>query len=494
MAPDASRRFFGHPRALSTLFFAELWERFSYYGMRALLVLFLVAAVKQGGFGLDDATAAAIYGLYTAGVYIASLPGGWIADRLIGGQRAVLWGGALITLGHLLLALAGSLGAFCAGLAVIVIGTGLLKPNIASLVAALYPEGGARRDAGFTVFYMGINGGAMLGPFVTAWLAQRFGWHVGFLAAAVGMALGLAWFVATRARLDAAGRLPVAHPRGDAGRAQDGRRLLAGVVVVALLALLLASGATGLGAVQLRGGAIWVIVTLVVGFFAYLLSGAGLASDEKRRVGVLGVLFIASTVFWSGFEQAGSSMTLFAERYTDRLLGGFEIPAGWFQMLNSSFIILFAPLFSALWGLLGRRGRDLSTGMKFIIGLLGMATGFVVMAAAARLVVSGDLAGPGWLVTAYLLHTWGELALSPVGMSATTQLVPARFTGQSMGLWYASLSLGNLLASLIAGDFDDSNVAAMPGQYLHIVIYGAVAALALLALLPLLRRASTPAR
>ena len=493
MTPDATRSFFGHPRALSSLFFTEMWERFSYYGMRALLVLFLVDAVEHGGFGLDDATAAAIYGLYTAGVYIAGLPGGWIADRLIGGQRAVLWGGALITLGHLLLGLAGTLGAFCAGLAVIVLGTGLLKPNIASLVAALYPDGSARRDAGFTVFYMGINIGAMLGPFATAWLAQRYGWPVGFLAAALGMALGLGWFVATRARLDAAGRVPAAHPRGDAGRAQDWRRLLAGAVLVLLAAGLLASGVTGLGAVQLRGGAIWVIVTLVVGFLAYLLLGAGLSPDERRRVGVLGVLIIASTVFFSGFEQAGSSMTLFAERYTDRLLGHFEVPTGWFQMLNAAFIIVFAPVFSAVWSALGTRGRDLSTGMKFVIGLLGMAAGFVVMAAASRLVVSGGLAGPGWLVAAYLLHTWGELALSPVGMSATTRLVPARFTGQSLGLWYASLSLGNLLASLIAGDFDDSNVAAMPGQYLHIVVYGVVAALVLLALLPLLRRATAPA-
>ena len=488
MEPAASRGFFGHPRALSTLFFAELWERFSYYGMRAILVLFLVAAVQQGGFGLDDATAAAIYGLYTAGVYIASLPGGWIADRLIGGQRAVLWGGVLIALGHLLLALAGTLAAFCGGLAVIVIGTGLLKPNIASLVAALYPEGGARRDAGFTVFYMGINGGAMLGPFATAWLAQRFGWHVGFLAAAMGMALGVAWFVTTRASLGAAGLAAVAHPRGEAGRAQDWRRLWLCAAAVALLAALVASGATGLSAVQLRGGAIWVIVTLVVGFFGYLLFAAGLTPTERRRVGVLGVLFLASTVFWSGFEQAGSSMTLFAERYTDRRLGGFEIPAGWFQMLNAAFIIAFAPLFSALWTTLGRRGRDLSTGMKFIGGLAGMALGFVVMAAAARLVVGGGLAGPGWLVAAYLLHTWGELALSPVGMSATTQLVPERFTGQSMGLWYASLSLGNLVASLIAGEFDATQVSAMPGQYLRITLYGAVAALALFAVLPLLRR------
>jgi POT family proton-dependent oligopeptide transporter len=494
MSAEATRGFFGHPRALSTLFFVEMWERFSYYGMRALLFLFLVGAVQKGGFGLDTATAAAINGLYTSGVYIASLPGGWIADRLIGGQRAVLWGGVLITVGHLLLALAGTLGAFCAGLAVIVVGTGLLKPNIASLVAALYPEGGTRRDAGFTVFYMGINIGAMLGPFATAWLAHRYGWPVGFFAAAVGMALGLGWYLATRASLADAGRLPPPHPAGDAGRARDWRRVGVGAMVLALSAAVVASGTLGLGAVQLRGAAIWVILALALGFFGYLFFGAGLAAAEKRRVGLLGVLILASTVFWSGFEQAGSSMTLFAERYTDRLVGSFEIPTGWFQMVNSGFIIAFAPVFAALWSWLGRRGRDLSTGMKFVVGLLGMAGGFVVMAAAARLVVSGGLASPGWLVLAYLLHTWGELALSPVGMSATSQLVPARFTGQSMGLWYASLSLGSLLASLIAGDFDDSHIDAMPGQFLRIVVYGALAALALLAVLRLIRRSATPAR
>jgi len=489
-AEPSQRAFFGHPRALSTLFFAELWERFSYYGMRALLVLFLVDAVGRGGFGLDDASATALYGLYAAGVYIASLPGGWIADRLLGGQRAVLWGGALITLGHLILSLAGSLGAFCAGLLVIVLGTGLLKPNIASLVAALYPGGGARRDAGFTVFYMGINIGGMFGPFATAWLAQRYGWHVGFLAAALGMAIGLAWYLGTRHKLGDAGRLPAPHPRGDAGRARDGKRALTGLAVLALGAAVLASGVTQLGPVQLRGYAIWVILSLVGAWFGYLLGFAGLEPAERRRAGALGLLMLASTVFWSGFEQAGSSMTLFAERFTDRSLGGFEIPTGWFQMLNSAFIIVFAPMFSALWTALGSRGRDLSTGLKFVLGLGGMAAGFVVMAAGAKLVAAGGLAGPGWLIGAYLLHTFGELALSPVGMSAATKLVPARFTGQSMGLWYASMSLGNLLASLIAGDFDASRIDAMPGQYLRIVLFGAVAALLLLAALPWMRRAT----
>lgn len=491
MAAASGGSLSGHPRGLSTLFFAELWERFSYYGMRALLVLFLVQAVDGGGFGLDDRTAAAIYGLYTAGVYIASLPGGWIADRLIGAQRAVLWGGLTIALGHLLLALAGSLTGFCTGLAVIVVGTGLLKPNIAALVGALYPEGGARRDAGFTVFYMGINLGAMIGPLVTGWLAQRYGWHVGFIAAALGMLAGVAWFIVSRARLAGAGASAAAHPHGEAGRRNDQRGVWIGVAVLLGLALLLGSGATGLSVLQLRGFTVWVILALILAGFAQLLLGSGLTPAERRSGLVLLALCAASSVFWSGFEQAGSSLTLFAERHTGRDLLGFTIPTSWFQSLNSIFIIAFAPLFSALWLALGK--RDLSSGGKFVLALLFMGASFVVMALASRIVAGGGLAGPGWLVATYLLHTWGELALSPVGMSAATQLVPARFAGQAMGLWYASMAMGNLVASLFAGEFDTSNLAAMPGQYLHITAVQVGAAVVLLLVLWLLRRRSAAA-
>ncbi|MEP7313920.1 MAG: oligopeptide:H+ symporter, partial [Pseudomonadota bacterium] len=308
-----------------------------------------------------------------------------------------------------------------------------------------------------------------------------YGWPVGFLAAAVGMGLGVVYFALTRKRLGEAGLAP-----------QSSRRdwtLFA--VVLAVLLLLLGLTWTGVIATSpqaLQGGAIYVILGLAIAYFAYMFFFAGLSGAERRRVLVLLVLFIASSVFWSGFEQAGSSLNLFADRYTDRIVGHFEIPSGWFQSLNATFIIVFAPVFSLLWLWLDRRGRDLSFPAKFVLGLLGMAVGFLVMAAAARIVAGGSFAAPYWLVFTYLFHTWGELALSPVGMSATTQLTPKRFIGQSMGVWFASLALGNLLAGRIAGEFDASNLAAMPGQYLRIFWYGAIAALLLLLLIPLLRR------
>jgi POT family proton-dependent oligopeptide transporter len=385
------------------------------------------------------------------------------------------------------LAVATGLQGFCAGLTIIVLGTGLLKPNIAALVAELYPEGGSRRDAGFTLFYMSINLGAFFGPLVTALLAERYGWHVGFLAAAVGMTAGVAWFWLTRARLGDAGLLASAT-----GAQAHRERTFAWCGGLALLLVLAAAGfgLLPVSAVVLQGGAIYVILALCVLYFVYLFAFAGLDARERRHLCVLLALFAASTVFWSGFEQAGSSLNLFAERHTQRLIGSFAIPAGWFQSLNSTFIIIFAPLFSMLWIALARSGRDLSAAAKFVIGLLGMGGGFLAMAAAAAVVANGELAAPYWLVLTYLLHTFGELALSPVGMSATSQLVPRRFVCQSMGLWYTTLALGNLLASRIAGEFDAGNLGAMPGQYLRIWWYGAIAAAVLFAALPLIRRAS----
>jgi POT family proton-dependent oligopeptide transporter len=461
--------FFGHPRGLATLFFTEMWERFTYYGMRALLVLFLVAAVSSGGLGIDDKTATATYGLYTAGAYLASLPGGWIADRLIGAQRAVLAGGLAIALGNTLLATSTSPRGFYIGLVVVVIGVGLLKPNASAMVADLYPEGGARRDSGFTVFYMGINVGGFLGPLVTGWAQVRFGPRAGFAAAAFFMAVGVLQFYLTRRHLGSAG----AYPEPSAARSRSWRQLWAAVGVAALLLAGVSFGFIPVNAIALAQAATYAIVAMAVLYFLYYFIAAGLGREERRRGVVLVVLFVGCALFFSGYEQAGSSLNLFAERYTDRVTGlvHFVIPTGWFQSLSSAYIILFAPFFAWLWIALARRNLNPSAPAKFALGVMLMGSGFLVMAAAAAIVASGSKVLPYWLISTYLLHTFGELCLSPVGLSYYTKLTPKRFVGQMMGMWFLALSLGNLVAGLIAGEFDADNVAAMPGQYMHIVYF-----------------------
>jgi proton-dependent oligopeptide transporter, POT family len=464
-----SATFLGHPRGLATLFFTEMWERFTYYGMRAVLVLFLVAAVTQGGFGIDDKTATAIYGLYTAGAYLAALPGGWIADRLIGARRAVLIGGIGIALGNAILATSSSPRAFYLGLLVIVIGVGLLKPNASAMVAELYPEGGARLDAGFTVFYMGINIGATLGPFVTGEAQQLVGPRAGFAAAGLFMALGVIQYHFTQHHLGDAGKPP--RPAG-AARGQPWVYLW-----LVLAASLLTVAACSFGWVEVDPLRLAHISTLLiaataVAFFAYVFLAAGLSAEERRRALVIVVLFLGSALFWSGYEQAGSSLNLFAERYTDRNIGGhFVVPAGWYQSLNPAFVIIFAPVLAWIWVALARRHLNPSAPAKFAVGVILMGSGFLVMFAAASFVAHGSKVLPYWLILTYLLHTFGELCLSPVGLSYVTKLAPKRLVGQMMGMWFLSLSLGNLAAGLIAGEFDANNVAAMPGQYLHIVYF-----------------------
>ena len=471
-----SPTFFGHPRGLATLFLTEMWERFTFYGMRAVLILFLVAAVATGGLGLDDKTAAAIYGLYNAGVYLAALPGGWVADRLIGAQRAVMVGGLLITTGNLLLAISTSPKGFYIGLLVIILGVGLLKPNVSAIVAGLYPEGGARLDSAFTIFYIGINIGGALGPLVIPVAQKLFGLRAGFGAGALFMIIGVVQFYFTRKYLGEAGvRAAPVHAAGGnhalVPRSKEWLRLCIGVGALALLVLAASSGWIPVDAFRLGQGAAYVIAGVGILYFAYYFLFADLTTEERRRGVVLVVLFVGCALFFSGFEQAGSSLNLFAERYTDRMILNFEIPTGWFQSLNSIFIILCAPFFAWMWVALARRNLNPSAPAKFALGLMLMGSGFLVMAAAAAIVAHGSKVLPYWLLVTYLLHTFGELCLSPVGLSYYTKLAPKRFVGQMMGMWFLATSLGNLVAGLIAGEFDANNVPAMPGQYMHIVYF-----------------------
>ena len=459
----------GHPRGLLTLFMTEMWERFSYYGMRALLVLFMVAAVQDGGMGLTDQTATAIYGLYTAAVYLLSLPGGWMADRLMGAQRAIWYGGIVIMCGHFTLAIPG-VPTFFLGLVLIALGTGLLKPNISAVVGELYRPGDPRRDGGFTIYYMGINIGAFLGPLVCGGLATE-NWHYGFAAAGVGMLFGLIQFALTRGHMGAAGLEPT---RAAGGGAAFKRRAWLGVsAALAVVGALLVGGLTGLiryDAVGLSQKASYAIVLVTAAFFAYVLGFGGLNPKERGRVIVIAVLIFAATVFWAGFEQAGSSLNLFAERYTVRDFGNFTVPATWFQSLNPAFILVLAPLYSMLWLALAKCRLDPSPVLKMAMGLIMLGLGFAVMIFAAQLVVRGDAVLPTWLVFTYLLHTMGELALSPVGLSAVTKLSPRRYVGQMMGAWFLSASLGAVLAGLIAGEFRADAVESMPGLYTQIVL------------------------
>jgi|GEM_PF-5592865 len=362
--------FFGHPFGLSTLFFTELWERFSYYGMRALLVLYMTAAIAEtnGGLGMEVDTATAIYGLYTFAVYALALPGGWVADRLLGQRKTVLVGGIIIALGHYTLAI-DMIEAFYAGLILVVIGTGLLKPNVSAIVAELYPEGGARRDAGFSIFYMGINVGAMTGPLLCSYLGEEINWHLGFGAAGVGMTLGLIWYVWGARFLGDAGKLKE-DGNSAAERAAAWRMFFFGIGFVALIvyvlyglssgdlfpfAYLSADGAPLLefGIVEFAESTGAIIVVLAIVYFGYTIIFACRDSLERKRVGLIAVLFFGAAMFWSGFEQAGSSMTLFTEEHTDRVFFGIEQPTGWFQAINPLFIIILAPVMGSVWVWLG---------------------------------------------------------------------------------------------------------------------------------------------
>jgi POT family proton-dependent oligopeptide transporter len=475
----ASKQWFGHPRGLSTLFFTEMWERFSYYGMRGILLLFLVAAVQTGGFGMDDRTAASIYGLYVGMVYLMALPGGWIADRILGQRRAVFLGGCVIAAGHFSMALP-TVPTFYLGLCLIIVGTGLLKPNVSAMVADLYPEGGSRRDAGFSVFYSGINLGALIGPLICGYLGQKVNWHLGFGAAGVGMLLGLAQYRLGSRYLGTAGRAPASPAERESARVARRHLLLAVAIIAAVVvaALVLHSaGALHLTLFGVATGAGFFMLALAVVYFGSVLLFGHLTAAEKKRIVVVFVFFVAAVLFWAGYEQAGSSMNLFAERLTDRVVAGWDMPASWLQSVNPIFIILLAPVFGALWMRLGR--RQPSSPAKFGFGMVSLAIGFLVLAWGASYTKGGAKVGMMWLVTTYFLHTVGELCLSPVGLSAVTKLVPRRLVGQMMGTWFMGTALGNLIAGLAAGGFEGMSVGELFGAVAKVTGLAGIILLAL---------------
>ncbi|HEX8267986.1 MAG TPA: peptide MFS transporter [Pyrinomonadaceae bacterium] len=495
----------GHPRGLSTLFMTEMWERFSYYGLRPLLVLFMSAALINGGFGFERAQASAIVGIYGACVYLASLPGGWIADRLLGLRRAILYGAICISAGHIsigLSAFAGGRITFFLGLILIVLGTGLLKPNISAIVGDLYPEGGARRDAGFSIFYMGINTGSFFGQLVTGFLGETIGWHWGFGAAGVGMLIGLAIFTTrARATLGDIGMYPTRHPDDAVQARQENQVKLftgIGVGILALVFVLAATGVITIDAQVVGQYMTYILVGLAVFYFAFLFIAGGLVGDEKKRVLVIAVLFVAAAIFWSAFEQAPTSLNLFARDFTERHIGSFEVPATWFQSINSAFIILLAPVFAGIWTYLGRTGKDLSSPGKFALGLFFAGVGFLIMIFAANAVVGSNGALKVsflWLTFSYLFQTIGELCVSPVGLSSMTKLSPRRYVGQMMGIWFLASAVGNLIGGLVGGHVDPEKLEQMPQLFTYttasLVISAAVLALLAIPISKMMRNVDT---
>ena len=473
------RAFFGHPRGLSTLFFTEMWERFSYYGMRALLILFMTASVADGGLGFDTAVAGAIYGLYTSMVYMTTVPGGWLADRLFGQRRAVLYGGILIASGHFCMAF-GSLATFYLGLCLIVIGTGLLKGNVSVIVGQLYGPADRRRDAGFSIFYMGINLGAFIAPIVCGWLGQRVDWHLGFATAGVGMVIGVIQYVLGAKYLGNAGLYPTPAASPEAGEQLKRRTLLwGGLGIGALVAFGVAAytGVLPVTATQIADGAGYMLLVLCVAFFGWLFFAAEWTPSERRRLFVITVFFVAAALFWSLFEQAGSTLNLFAERDTRTSVLGWEFPSSWLQSMNSLFVWTFAPVFAWIWIRMGR--NEPSTPVKFSLGLLFAGAGFAVLIVAAQLSAQGVRVSPMWLTVTYLLHTFGELCLSPVGLSAMTKLAPVRIAGLMMGVWFLATSVGNFIAGRLAGFYE---AMPLPRLFLTIAMFGIVSGLILLAI------------
>ena len=410
-----------HPRGLSTLFFTEMWERFSYYGMRAFLILYMTAPVSAGGLGFADTKAGRVYGLYTGSVWFSAVLGGVIADVGLGQYRSVLLGGIVIAAGHFTLAFK-ALPFFYTGLGLIVIGTGLLKPNASTLVGSLYEPGDKRRDAGFSIFYMGINLGAFIGPLIAGYLAQRVDWHIGFACAGIGMAFGVAQYILGKERLRPALAKLAEQPKSTRTSAAD----------------------------------------------------SGFGSAEWKRIAAVVVFFAFASLFWAAYEQSGSTLNLFADRYTRLSVFGFSFPSSWFQSVPAAFVILLAPVMAWLWLRLGR--LEPSSPAKFVIGLLFAGLSFLLLVPAAMIAQSGPriLVSPLWLVASYFVIEIGELALSPVGLSVVTKLAPVRIVGLMMGVWFWSIAVGDIIAGWTAGLFSTMPLPRLFGTVAAVTLGAAV--------------------
>jgi POT family proton-dependent oligopeptide transporter len=470
----ADTRFFGHPVGLATLFFTEMFERFSYYGMRALLILYMTHKVVEGGLGFKDAKAGSIYGLYTAMVYLLCLAGGWIADTFVGQRRAVLVGGILISGGEFCLLVPGELP-FYAGLVLLMMGTGLLKGNVSTIVGQLYPPGDKRRDSGFSIFYMGINTGAVVAPLICGWIGQHFGYRLGFGVAGLGMVVGVSQYMAFGRYLGTAGLHPAGSGSPELDRRKRNRGLLAALAVVALLCAFAALGSAGAIAItpELISnvlGCFLLLISVVV--FSWLIFGKGWTPEERKRSTAVLVLFVSSAVFWAALEQAGSSLNLFADRSTHCVILGFAFPSSWFQLVEPVCVVLLAPLFAWLW--LAMAHRDPSAPAKFSMALVFNAVSFAILIPAAAIAGGGTKVSALFLLGTYFMQALGELSLSPVGLSAMSKLAPARAAGFMMGIWFLSTSIGNFLAGKAASLYSSMPLPSLFGYVAAFSIAAAV--------------------
>ncbi len=467
----------GHPRGLGLLFLVEMWERFSYYGMRALLVLYLVNSLKW-----SDGDASRLYGTYTSLVYLTPLVGGYLADRFIGTRRSLVIGSIIIAAGHFCLAFQ-SMTTFYIGLGLIIIGTGFFKPNVSTMVGQMYGEGDTRRDAGFTIFYMGVNLGGFLAPLVCGYLGQKVGWHYGFAAAGVGMLFGLGLYLWGRDRylpgigLTRAQTSANAAAQGAAELIEPGKLSIVPGLAGALIGLMLAA--------VLHGGWLGYAFGVIIGA-SLATTVFGTRGEERNRVLAIFIVVFFVVFFWMAFEQAGSSMNLFADRHTNLSIGGFAFPSTWFQSVNPLFIMVFAPVFASLWVRMGKKGIEPSTALKMVLGLALVGCGFLFMVAGGRIADTGVKVSTMWLMMAYAFNTWGELALSPVGLSYVTKVAPVRFASLLMGVWYLANAAANKLGGFLASQTE--NIPKLGTFYLIPVATSFGAALLLLLLVPWLKR------
>jgi len=484
---DKDKAFFGHPIGLRTLFLTEMWERMSYYGMRALLVLYMTGSLTgfNPGMGLSAIDANAIYGIYVGMVYFMVVPGGWIADNILGHQKAVLIGAIIITLGHFTLAIPIE-QTFFLGLILVVLGTGLLKGNISTIVGNLYQQNDQRRDSGYTIFYMSINIGSTLGFLICSWLGEKIGWHYGFGAAGIGMAFGVYQYINYRHLLGDAGMNP--NEMLDSKRAKLISWTKRSLV---LMFLVIGLGLFGMISIDPRVFAenFAYFLTIVAGaYFIYLYGFAGLNRNEKKNLLLLFVLFIGAAAFWSGFDQSASSLSIFARDYTNLSVAGYIIPIGWLQFANPIFVVTFAPIFAGIWAHLARINLDPSLPLKFAIGLIFMALSFIVMVYAVKLAMVSAPVGMQWLLITYLLQTWGELALSPIGLSAFSKYSPKRYMGQMFGLWFLASAIGGVLAGLLGGDATVDGLNSVQPIFTFMIQYYVVIAIALIVMAFIFRK------